>query len=71
MVHGREMCSTTGTDLWNILQGQCSNISHAALEKLQNRMSRIAQTVLGTRGGFFEEHYPYKLRKVGRGYQFN
>lgn len=43
------------TDLWSILQKEWSNIKPETLDKLINRMPRICQAVINSKGSHFDE----------------
>lgn len=50
-----KISSTSAIDFWNILQEQRTDIPHQMLQKLRNRMSRIAQVLFRARREFSDE----------------
>lgn len=51
----RRVCPTSQEHLWKILQKAWSEIPNSVLEKLVERMPRLVQKVLSTKGGWFDE----------------
>jgi len=51
----RKVCPTSQEHLWEILQKAWTEIPNSVLEKLVERMPRLVQKVLSTKGGWFDE----------------
>lgn len=51
----REKCPTSKEDLWKILQLEWNNIPKETIQKLYDRMPRLARKVVEVKGSYFDE----------------
>ena len=51
----RKQCPTSENHLWEILQEDRGKVSAEYLDKLINRMPKLAKAVLNAKGGFFDK----------------